>query len=210
MKNKIFKTILSLTLLSFVAISCVKEDDFEIPTLKTPFFSEDFQNLDEIQHNTILNLPGWTNWAEEGSVLWYERIYDGDGYAQFNPYGTTSTSAITWLVSPAINITGKSNIKLSFQTAQNFVSDDSNTIEVYVSSDFDGTNVSAATWTQLNATIANKDSEGYAFIPSGEIDLSAFEGNENIFIGFRAIGSGTNTALDGLFQINNVYVYTAN
>lgn len=209
MKNN-FK-IISISLVALVVLSgCVKEDDYAIPNLKIPFFQEEFQDLDQIQHNTVLNLPGWTNFAQSGSTVWYERIFSGDGYAQFNPFGTTDASSIAWLVTPAIDVTGKSDVKLSFQSAQNFVSDDANRVEAYVSEDFDGTNVLTATWTLLDANFANKTTTGYLFVPSGEIDLSAHTSSGTIHIAFKAIGSGSNSNLDGLFQINNVYVYSNN
>ena len=206
MKNILNKTILILATL-LVFSSCVKDDDFSIPNLKIPFFQEEFQ---DVQHNTILNLDDWTNYAQSGTTLWYERIFSGDGYAQFNPFGTSDASSIAWLITPAIDVTGKSDVNLSFQSAQNFVSDDANRVEAYVSENFDGTNVLTATWTLLDANFATKSTEGYLFVPSGEIDLSSYTSSGTIHIAFKAIGSGSNQSLDGLFQINNVYVYSNN
>lgn len=206
MKNILNKTILILATL-LVFSSCVKDDDFSIPNLKIPFFQEEFQ---DVQHNTVLNLDDWTNYAQSGTTLWYERIFSGDGYAQFNPFGTSDASSIAWLITPAIDVTGKSDVNLSFQSAQNFVSDDANRVEAYVSENFDGTNVLTATWTLLDANFATKSTEGYLFVPSGEIDLSSYTSSGTIHIAFKAIGSGSNQSLDGLFQINNVYVYSNN
>jgi hypothetical protein len=190
-------------------LSCVKEDDFAIPSLKNPFYAEEFQDVNEVQHNTVLNIPGWTNFAESGTVLWYERIYQGDGYAQFNPYGSSDNSSITWLISPSVDVSSSPNPKFSFQSAQNFVSSDANTVLVYVSTDYDGTNVLVATWNQVEVKVANKNTEGYLFVSSGEIDLNPYKAQGQIYIAFKVIGSGTNQNLDGLFQINNVYVYTS-
>lgn len=205
MKNILFKSIFLLTILSVVLTSCVKDDDFAIPSIKTPFYSEEFQN---IQHNTILDISGWTNYAETGTIKWKERIYNNNGYAEFNTYGSGNASNIGWLISPAYNLSGYENVKFSFQSAQNFVSDNANKLQVYVSTNYDGTNVNASTWTEINCTVANKDTAGYTFIPSGEIDLSTYE-NQIIHIAFKVTGSGTNTNLDGLFQVDNLYVYTS-
>jgi hypothetical protein len=209
MKNYFKRMSLFLVIL-LVVTGCISEDDYVIPNLKIPFFQEEFQDLDQVQHNTILNLPGWTNFAQSGSTLWYERIFSGNGYAQFNPFGTTDASSITWLITPPIDVTGKSDVNLAFQSAQNFVSDDANKVEAYVSEDFDGTDVLAATWTLLDANFANKSTPGYLFVPSGEIDLTAYTSTGTIYIAFKAIGSGSNSSLDGLFQIDNVYVYSNN
>ena len=77
-----------------------------------------------------------------------------------------------------------------------------------MSSNFDGTNVLTAKWTKLNAKIADRNTKGYTFINSGEISLNKYTNSKNIYIGFKATGSGTDTALDGLFQVNNLYLYT--
>lgn len=204
MKNN-FKAIILVLITSVTLTGCVNDDETAIPNLKIPFFEEEFQ---DVQHNTILNLPGWTNYAQSGNTLWYERIFSGDGYAQFNPYGTTDVSSISWLITPAIDVSDQSNVKLSFQSAQNFVSDDANKVEAYVSEDYDGTNVLSATWTLLDARFATKTTTGYLFVPSGEIDLTSFTTSGTLHIAFKATGSGSNLNLDGLFQINNVYVYS--
>lgn len=205
MKNNLLKSIFLLAITSVVLTSCVKEDDFVIPSVKTPFYSEEFE---DIQHNTILDLADWTNYAETGTIKWKERIYSGNGYAEFNTYGSGNASNIGWLISPAYDLSGYENVKFSFQSAQNFVSDDANKLQVFVSTNYDGTNVTTATWTEINCNVANKNTTGYTFIPSGEIDLSTYE-NQTIHIAFRVTGSGTNTNLDGLFQVDNLYVYTS-
>ena len=187
----------------FLLLGC-KADDTELPVLKIPYYSEEFTN---VQHNTILDLSGWINFNEFGATKWYERIFSGNGYAQFNPYGTTDVKSVAWLISPSITVEADKNTKFSFQSAQNFVSDDANTIEVYVSTNFDGTNVLAANWTRVQANIANKNTTGYEFISSGEIDLNSFKTSGKVNIAFRATGSGTNTNLDGLFQIDDLKVY---
>jgi len=208
MKNRFIKPILFVALTLGVFTSCVEDDDFAIPTINTAFYSE---NFDTAVDNTTFDFEGWANFAEVGTELWTEEMFQGDGTVQFNPFGSPDASSISWIVSPEIDITGKSNVKLSFRSAMNFVSDDENNrVEVYVSSDYDGTNFDEATWTKFEAKFANSDNDGYEMVPSGEIDLSSFVGQDHISIGFKAIGSGSNTALDGLFQINDLNVYTSN
>jgi hypothetical protein len=208
MKNIFIKPIFLSILCIGLFTSCVNDDEFAIPQVKTPFYSEDFQNLDEIQHNTVLNVTGWKNFAEKGTVLWYERIFEDDGYAQFNTFGSADAKNVGWLISPKIDLSGYNDAKFSFQSAQNFVSSDANKLEAYVSSDFDGTNVLAAKWIKLSAKIADRNTKGYTFINSGEISLNKYTNATNIYIGFKAIGSGTDASLDGLFQVNNLYFYT--
>jgi len=204
MKNTILKSVFLLSLL-FSFVSCVNDDDVDLPVLKVPFYSETFN---DVQHNTTLNLTGWTNYAESGTILWKERVFSNNGYAEFNTYGSGNASNIGWLISRAYDLAGYENVKFSFQSAQNFVSDDANKLQVYVSTDYDGTNVTAATWNEVSCNVANKNTAGYTFIPSGEIDLNAYEG-QTIYIAFKVTGSGTNTNLDGLFQVDNLFIYTS-
>lgn len=202
--KKYFNFILVTSLALNVFTSC-SEPDTALPKSNIPFFSEEFQN---VQHNTVLDLTDWVNYSEAGTLKWKEKIYQGDGYAEFNSYGTSDAVAISWLISPEVDLSGKTNVKLSFQSAQNFVSNDANKVEAYASSDFDGTNFSTATWTKLDAIVATKSTAGYTFIKSGEVDLSSYETAGKVRVAFKATGSGTDTSLDGLFQINNVYLYT--
>jgi hypothetical protein len=209
MKKIIIKSAFLLMLFSGVLTSCVQDDDTDIPVLKVPFYSEQFQDPQYIQDGSVFDLPGWTNFAEEGNLLWSEQIYSGDGYAEFNSYGTGDASDIAWLVSPSIDISEYPGAKFAFTSAQNYVTSDANKVECYVSTDYNGTDVLAATWTKVDANFANSSTLGYLFVPSGEIDLAPYEAAGHIYIAFRAIGSGTtNSALDGLFQINDLYVYT--
>lgn len=205
------KYIKKIILTSFLGVFIVGCDDpkTELPPYNQPFFAQEFLTTD-IQTGTVLDLTDWVNYCESGTVKWKEKTYSGNGYAEFNPYGTTDASSITWLITPEIDLSGKPNANLSFKTAQNFVSSDSNTIKVYITTNYDASNFANTTWTLLDATIANKDNTGYAFISSGIVNLDSYISSGKVRIGFKAIGSGTNTSLDGLFQIDNIYVFTSN
>lgn len=200
--KKIFKLTLflvfSLTLLS----SCSKEDDYGIPPFKPLFFAESFPEAD-IDYNQDFDFPGWINFAEEGSKKWIERDFGGSGYIQFSSFQSGNSSNIGWAVTPNIDLGTTGNAALSFKTASNFVSSPDNKIEVFISTDFDGTNILAATWTQLNATVADNTTNNYTYINSGEISLTNLTGNVNI--AFRAKGNGTTQT--GLFQVDDIKVY---
>ena len=45
----------------------------------------------------------------------------------------------------------------------------------------------------------------FDFFSSGKIDLSSYTGN--IYIAFKYKGSGTNTALDGTYEIDNIRIF---
>lgn len=202
MKN-IFKKLLLLSITLITITSCVKEDDFGIPTLRPVIYKEDFN---EIDFNMNFDYTGWTNFSEAGTKKWIEREFNNDGYIQFSSYLSNEPSNIGWAITPVIDLGGFTNAKLSFQSASNFIDNAGNKLEVFVSSDFDGTDVLGATWTPLNATVADNTTNGYTYIPSGEIDLSAYQ--EAIHIAFKVTGNGT--TLDGLFQVDKIKIYSLN
>lgn len=170
----------------------------------TPFFAEDFQS---VKNNVNFILPGWSNIVEKASKLWKSMVYSGNGYAEFNTTSTTAAENIAWLVSPKINLTGYKNAVLSFRSAQHDLKIDSplNTLEVYVSTNFDGSNVTKAKWTKLEAKVPTLSTPTRQFISSGGIDLSAYSGN--IHIAFKYIGSGKDKTLNGAFMIDDVKIF---
>ncbi|WP_264535818.1 DUF5689 domain-containing protein [Flavobacterium sp. N1736] len=169
-----------------------------------PFFSEDFQS---VKNNVNFARPGWSNIVEKASKLWKSMLYAGNGYAEFNTTSTTAAENIAWLVSPKINMTGYKNAVLSFRSAQHDLKVDSplNSLEVYVSTNFDGSSISKAKWTKLEAKFPSLLSPAREFMSSGGIDLSSYSGN--IHIAFKYIGSGKDKTLNGAFMVDDVKIF---
>ncbi|WP_294960955.1 DUF5689 domain-containing protein [uncultured Flavobacterium sp.] len=169
-----------------------------------PFFAEDFQS---VKNNVNFALPSWSNIVEKATKLWKSMVYSGNGYAEFNTTSTTAAENVAWLVSPKINLTGYKNAVLSFRSAQHDLKTDSslNTLEVYVSTNFDGANVTKAKWTKLEAKIPTLSTPSRTFISSGGIDLSAYSGN--IHIAFKYIGSGKDKTLNGAFMVDDIKIF---
>jgi hypothetical protein len=203
MKNNFLKTVLLATLFLGVATSCVNDDDFVIPALRPIIYSEDFN---EIDYNMNFDYADWTNFAETGTKKWIEREFRDDGYIQFSSYGSGEASNIGWAISPALDMDAFTGEVLTFKSASNFVDNPSNKLEVFVSSDYDGTNVLAATWVQINATVADDTTNGYTYVSSGNIDLSSYTGT--LHLAFKVTGNGT--SLDGLFQVDKIKIYSSN
>ena len=169
-----------------------------------PFFTEDFQT---VTNNVNFALPGWSNIVEKASKLWRSMVSAGNGYAEFNTTSTTAAENIAWLVSPKINLTDYKNTMLSFRSAQHDLKVDSplNMLEVYISTNFDGSNVTKATWIKLNAKVPSLATPTREFISSGGIDLSAYSGNINI--AFKYIGSGKDKTLNGAFMVDDIKMF---
>ena len=212
--KKLIKPILLLTLFTGVFSSCVKDDDYELAPFKETVFKEAF-DTNIVNDDEYLNFGDWTSFAEAGTVEWFEKSTDNNGYLEFTSYQSGEASNIAWAISPKINLDNSVDEVLTFNTASEYVSNAANKIEVFYSTDFDGTNVLAATWTPIVATIANNntnitntDSNGNININSGEVDMSAITGD--IYLAFKGTGSGTNTALDGSLRLDNIKIYNKN
>lgn len=203
MKTNKILSILGLT--AIVSLTgCSPEDDIRNPDFTPVIFSEDFA-IGAVD-NTILDNTGWENIAEVGTMKWKEQIFSGNPYAEFSSFQSNEAVNIGWLVSPDINLDATDNEILQFQASQSFVTSASNSLEVLIATNYDGTNLTTANWQALPATLPTTASAFFAFIKSGEIDLSEYTGNVNI--AFKVRGSGTNSALDGSYQVDAIRVYT--
>lgn len=169
-----------------------------------PFFSEDFNGVVD---KSNLSLPAWANIVQNGKLFWKGTVYSGNGYAEFNISGTKVVSNIAWLISPKIDMDVHTNEILTFRSAQHHLDVDSplNSLEVYVSSNFDGLNVKTATWVPVSVILPKQATPWYQFVGSGGVDLSSYTGTINV--AFKYTGSGKNLALDGAFQVDDVQVF---
>jgi hypothetical protein len=171
---------------------------------RVPFFSQDFQTVVD---KTNLSIRGWANIVQKGTIFWKGTVFSGNGYAEFNITGAKVISNIAWLISPKIDMDTHTNEILTFRTAQHHLDVDSplNSLEVYVSTNFDGLNVALATWVPLSVIVPKQATPWYQFVGSGGVDLSSYTGKINI--AFKYTGSGRNLALDGAFQVDDVQVF---
>lgn len=157
---------------------------------------EDFTGLSD---NVDINLSGWANIAVKGSRKWRSQIDGSNTYAQATAFGDQAAEMESWFITPTIELDVAK--KITFESAYGFFTHDG--LTVWISSDFDGTNVASASWQQLNPKIATSTDTEFAFIPSGNIDLSGFTGS--VRIGFKYVGSGPGTQTTS-FRIDNVKV----
>jgi len=167
----------------------------------TVLVDEDFQSA---VNNTDLDFPDWTNFAEEGSRVWREKVYQGNGYTEFSTYGSGDDVNIAWLIAPSIDMSTLDNAFFNFEAAQHHLDSPDNTLEVFVSTDFDGSDVLSATWEPISANVPSQSNSWYEFIDSGLIDISDYSGT--VYVAFKVTGSGTDETLDGAYQIDNYKV----
>jgi len=181
----------------FSAARCTPLDT----NLFTTVFEEDFETAND---NSDLDIPNWTNFAEAGGELWTEQVSSGLKYAEFKCSGTGDASNIGWLVSPGIDMDAQTTEFLDFQTAKSSIASSFNSIEVFVSTDYDGANVLAATWDSINANLVTMGDSSNVFVNSGFIDISSYTGT--LYVAFKVTGAGTDPLLDGTYRVDNVRV----
>ncbi len=147
----------------------------------------------------------WIYQSMSGERNWEAKSYNSNTYAQMSAYDKNSSAdlpTVAWLISPKINLAIYRNETLSFTTKNGYYK--GTTLKALISTDFDGQNLSTATWQELPATIDEKNHGGYGktFISSGEIDLSAYEGTA--YIAFKY--EGNRNGLTTTYQVDDILV----
>lgn len=203
------KKLLLYSLLVFAGLStlssCTSDSDVENRKVKTTLFVENFTDNTD---GTILNTSGWTNYAQVGTKKFTEEIYSGNGYAQFTSFGSGQASNVAWLISPAFDMDKQDGEKLIFQSAQAFLKSFDNSLELMVSTDYDGNiaNFNQSSWLSVPVKTPEPNSEFYVWVNSGEIDLSKFNGT--LHFAFKIKGNGLpNSNFAATYQIDNIRLY---
>jgi hypothetical protein len=161
------------------------------------------QTIDEtfasITNNVDAALPDWTNIATAGTRKWRGATFQSESYVQATAYNSNLADMTTWMISPKIDLTTAKS--LQFESAVSFYKHDG--LTVWVSNNFNGSDPTAATWTQLDGDLAGALSANYAWIPSGSITLPIYASGVG-HIAFKYEGNtSTNTST---YRIDNVKV----
>lgn len=167
-------------------------------------FYEDFES---IPVNVNLAMNGWKNISETGGVLFTGKISSSNRYAEIGAFATNQLVVSTWLVLPPVNLNNSSNEQLSFITKDAF--DNGASLQVYISTNYDGTLPWKAKWTLLKSLISKGSVNSIAakFTSSGNISLSGFTGN--IHIAFKYDGNdlpGINNKRTTTFQLDEIKI----
>jgi DNA/RNA endonuclease YhcR with UshA esterase domain len=135
-----------------------------------------------------LDLPGWTTYPTVGTRKWRGATNSGNLYAQATAFGTTNPDPTNemWLVTPPINVSTQKT--LNFKSSWSYYVHQG--LTAWYSTDFSAQNPTAAHWTQINCTIAQKaDGSGNFgnWVPSGNVSLPVIPSGK-LFIGFKYNG----------------------
>jgi DNA/RNA endonuclease YhcR with UshA esterase domain len=109
-----------------------------------------------------------------------------------------------WLISPAINLAGVSQTKLTFRTWTKYTdSGMPNPLEVFISTDYSGSgNPASATWTPLSCTLPAANSASWT--SSGDVDLSGY--HQTVYIGYKYRSSGTSSSTAAKWEVDSFEV----
>ena len=155
-------------------------------------FNEDFESYSINE----TNLPDWTNVnVNGGSTLFKVKNHDGNNFIRCSAYQSGEDPLEVWLVTPPINLDNSTGEELTFKTKASY--DNGTALSVYVSTDFDGTNINTATWLLVDTTLAVGPSSGWGNSwVDGSADISCLDGN--VYVAFRYKGgdSGITTTFD--------------
>jgi hypothetical protein len=154
---------------------------------------EDFESLNDFDP---VALDGWMNVALTGARVWQAKEFSQNVYAQATAYNDNNPNMETWLITPALNLDVVST--LEFESAMAFWNHDG--LTVYISTDFDGSNVGSAYWIDLSAIVAGQNDGDHNWIPSGEIDLTAYNGVG--YVAFRHIGNSSSATTS--YRLDNI------
>ena len=110
----------------------------------------------------------------------------GDYYARSSSWnGSSADTSVIWLISPGMDLSSANSPILTFKSACNYTGYD---MEVLISTDYDGLIAPAsASWTDISSS-TQLSTGGFTWTNSGNVDLSAFNGQDSVYLAFKYIG----------------------
>ena len=160
------------------------------------------ESFDGISQYEVIDLADWYNIAEVGSDAerWFGNEFNDNKYAEASAYESADSENIIWLISKAIDLSEATTI--NFESAQHHWAHDG--FSVWVSDDFDGSNIEDASWIEISCNLPGQTNDWYDMVPSGNIDLTDYISTGSVHVGFRYEGtSGGNTTG---YQLDNVVI----
>jgi hypothetical protein len=163
------------------------------------------ENFESILSGPAIDLPGWINVAEQGTMLWEGDDFFDNQFARGSAFLTGEPNNVIWLVTPAIDFDSYINEKLTFNTLKGF--DNGATLACFVSTDFDGGNSPwNFTWTNLSFAPPEDATTGNwgPWTESGAIDLSGETGSG--YVAWKYIGGDIGTNLTTTIQVDDIRI----
>ncbi len=123
------------------------------------------------------------------------------GCAKMSGYNGGPVANEDWLITPAIDMTGYSNLTLHFDHAWNYA--DSSGLFVMISTDYDGVSdpSTQGTWTDITGSFYFPGA-GWSFVDAGTVDISAYA-SATTYIAFKYTSTSSAAAT---WEVDNVTV----
>ncbi len=169
-----------------------------VPSRGETIVNWDFEDLET---GDIEAIDGW--YVSATGDAWTAREYNNNKYMQFTA-NYAEAEAEAWLVTPGITI-NETGLNLGWDVCVGYWNADC--LSVLISTDFNGSNVSAATWTDVSDqfNIPSTPSSGYGTMASaGTMSLDDYAG-QTIYVAFHYVGN-KQTPATTTYQIDNIMV----
>ena len=132
--------------------------------------------------------------------------FSGSTFAKVSAFTSTllpTTAISTWLISPDINLPAATTPKYSFTSSRRYPT---GTCKAYVSTNYDGTNLTTANWTLLVSIPAGTAAAFTPFDSFGPYDLTAYAG-QKINLGFRyEAPAGTAAGNVATYEVDDIKI----
>jgi hypothetical protein len=161
-------------------------DTYACPLPPGTVFFQDFESIGA--NNGTLSLAGWKNIGETGGVSYQNAVFGSTKCAKVTAFGTGASTVSSWLITPAISLTGTTAPKLTFLQAAGFATG-ATVLQVLVSTNYAGSNTpSTSTWTSIYSNTATTPTSGFGTLASiGNLNLTPWIG-QTIYIAFKYDG----------------------
>ena len=152
----------------------------------------------------LIETDGWTTYNSTGTVDWFVDTYNGNDFAKITNYsGGSNYNCETWLISPAIDLSGTGTPLLNFKHIANY---QGAALELYVSTNYSSGNpASNGTWVSITnlATWDTDLSTWGNWVCSGDINLTPYK-SSSTRVAFKYLGSNS----DGCtHQLDNILIF---
>ncbi|MFA8300852.1 MAG: choice-of-anchor J domain-containing protein [Hyphomicrobiales bacterium] len=145
-------------------------------------------------------LGDWKQISVTGKNTWFANEYKGSKYAKMSGFVKKDKKAYAnedYLISPKLDLSKCESAVLTFDNGTSY---EGGTLKLMISTDFDGTDVATATWSEIDFTHSTGN---YAWVSSGEIDMKDYF-KSSVYIAFQyKCEDGTSAAT---WQVDNILI----
>ena len=176
-------------------------------TLGSPVetLSEDFESFGDYDD---IEVDGWMSMIVKGDRYWIAKYFANNDNTIYAGIRFLIQALTKWKPGLLLNLLQYQLQKvLTFRSAMAYWEHETGNdpFELLFSTDFNGTNLSTATWTPLSATLAGETSGSNTWVASGDVNLPVQAGASGV-IAFKYRGSDTESTS---YRIDDIVVTSA-